>query len=68
MLDIFKEKVKETNIDKYGVDHISKNEIFRKKYKMVKNSNYIQYIENGISLFNCEKGYTFSISSDNLNF
>jgi hypothetical protein len=40
MLDIFKEKVKETNIDKYGVDHISKNEIFRKKYKMVKNSNY----------------------------
>lgn len=64
MLDIFKEKVKETNIDKYGVDHISKNEIFRKKYKMVKNSNYIQYIENGISLFNCEKGHTFSISSD----
>ena len=64
MLNIIKKKSINSNKEKYGVDHISKNVEFRKKYKIVNDLTYNKYIDNGLSLFNCEKGHTFSISSD----
>jgi hypothetical protein len=67
MLDVIKEKSKQTSLEKYGVNHISKNENFRKKYKITNDLNYNKYLENGTSLFNCDKGHTFSISSDIYN-
>ena len=61
---IVKEKSKRTLMKKYGVDHISKTEYFRKKFKVANDPNYSYYAENSISVFNCNKGHTFSISSD----
>ena len=59
-------KRKETIYDKYGTD-ISKNEIFRKSnYQIAKDSNYLEYLNNNISLFNCLScGNNFEISTDN---
>ncbi len=60
------EKRKETIYDKYGTD-IFKNEIFRKSnYEIAKDSNYLEYLNNNISLFNCLScGNNFEISTDN---
>lgn len=56
------------NISKYGSYSISQNEEYRKeKYEMANNENYIKYIDNSISLFNCDcnKNHEFQIHVDN---
>lgn len=59
-------KVKKTLLEKYGTDSNTKNEIFRKKhYKLSQDENYLNYLSNGISIFNCEKGHTYSINKNN---
>ena len=65
--DEYKEKSKKTSIEKYGVDSISKSDEYRKKFFITKHKNYIKYISNGDSVFNCDKGinHTFIIGSDN---
>jgi hypothetical protein len=65
--DFIKEKIKNTNIKKYGHDHISKNSEYRSKYKISNHNNYINYIGDGMSLFSCDKGinHTFEIHIDN---
>ena len=63
---LFKEKVVNTTQLKYGVDNYMKNDIFRKNnFKNTSDVNYIEYISDKASLYNCEKGHTFSITSDN---
>jgi hypothetical protein len=58
-------KTKDSHLDKYGVDHIRKSDIYRYNFKIVNDSNYIKYIENGVSLFKCDcsKNHEFEINS-----
>ena len=63
--EIIKDKIKKTNTLKYGVDNISKSKISQLNTLMGKDINYIKYIDNNISLFKCNEGHTFEISSDN---
>ncbi len=64
-IHIHLDKSKETYMSKYGVDHITKCNIFRSIHDICINENYIRYLNNSISLFNCDKGHTFEINSDN---
>lgn len=62
-----KEKVKLTNKLKWGDEYISRSESWRKlNYNISKDPNYINYIKDGISLFNCNYGldHQFEISKD----
>ena len=60
-----KNKIKETNFNRYGVDSIEKNSIYRSKYSMCNDKNYIRYIGDKISEFkcDCDKDHTFKIST-----
>lgn len=59
-------KIKKTLYEKYGTDSNTKNEEFRKShYKLSKENNYLEYLGDGVSLFNCDKGHTFSIHKNN---
>ena len=62
-----KEKLKNVFIKKYGTNTISENEEFRKdNFGLAKNTNYIKYIGNSISLFKCDLGenHQFEISKN----
>ena len=65
-LDSVKKKLKNTCLGKYGFDNITKNKEFREKFIICKNENYLEYINDGKSLFNCDlgKNHTFELSSD----
>lgn len=79
MNDKIKKKSKKTNLEKYGYDSFTKtveyklnrkdhtkSELFRNdRFKISRDQDYIKYLENSISLFSCEKGHNFEISSDN---
>jgi hypothetical protein len=41
------------------------NELYREKYDICKDINYIKYLANSTSLFKCDKGHNFEITSDN---
>lgn len=61
-----KDRIKITNIERYGSENVSQSEYIRKKYhKICQDESYIEYIGDNISLYNCVKGHTYSISSDN---
>lgn len=64
---VVKNKIKKTNLKKYGVNHFYQFEDFRKKFKIVNDPNYIKYLNNSISVFQCDlgNGHTFEISYDN---
>lgn len=64
-LDLHLEKSKKTHLEKYGVDNNSKSEEYRKSTIIGSDVNYIRYLNNSISLFKCENGHNFEISSDN---
>jgi hypothetical protein len=65
-LEECKEKIKETCLEKYGVDNPMKSDLIRKKYYNISNDeNYLNYINNKISKFICDKGHEFEITSDN---
>ena len=58
------EKMKNTNFGKYGCLTINENEDYRKNnFNIAKHPYYNSYIEDGISLFNCDLGkeHTFEI-------
>ena len=57
------ETIRQTNISKYGVDNIMKCDDFRKIYNISNHKDYLYYLNDGISVFNCSMGHTFSISS-----
>ena len=60
-------KIENTNNYKYGEKHISKSHEYRLRYKISQHVNYINYIDNGISLFicDCNEDHEFKISIDN---
>jgi len=60
------DKRNENNIKKWGTPHISTSEIFRKLNNKISNEiNYIRYLSDGVSLFNCSEGHQFQIKYDN---
>ena len=63
-----KSKIRKTNIEKYGKDNHTKSEIFRisQNFKISSDDNYIKYIDDRISEFNCDYGkdHIFYIKSD----
>lgn len=62
-----KEKSKKTNLEKYGTEYFTKNELYRKNnYDIANDEFYINYINNGVSLFKCDcgKDHNFEISKD----
>ncbi len=64
--DDYKEKVIKTSMNKYGVNNFMKYDLYRtNNFKLAINKNYINYINNRYSLFNCENGHTFEILSYN---
>jgi hypothetical protein len=65
--DISKNKLRESFLSKYGVDNPMKSDTLRVKFEMCKNENYIKYLGDRVSLFLCDKGHNFEISSDNYN-
>ena len=54
----------ENSLLRYGVDHPTKSNFFRKDF-MNFSKNYIKYIGDNISLYNCGNGHEFEISSSN---
>lgn len=62
-----KEKLKRTNKEKYGSDYFTKTEIYRKNnYKIANDNFYLEYLDKGISLFNCDcnGNHKFEITKD----
>jgi hypothetical protein len=62
-----KQKSKKTILEKYGVDNFKRSEISKLDTIIGQHPNYIKYINNSISLFNCDldKDHEFEIKSDN---
>ncbi len=66
-LEEIKNKKRETTYSNYGVDHHNKCDIYRNKFQISKNENYLNYLNNGKSLFKCNKGHEFIISYNNFS-
>lgn len=64
---IIRDKIRRTNLEKYGDKTPMKCEIIRENSEIGSNANYIKYLDNNISLFNCDKefNHTFEMTSDN---
>jgi hypothetical protein len=58
-------KIKKSNLKKYKTDNYNKSEYKHLNTILGKDYNYIKYIGNEFSMFNCNKGHTFEISSYN---
>ncbi len=58
------DKIAESNLEKYGEIHISKNEIYRKRFEVSNHNNYIKYIGDGVSLFSCDCGENHEFEID----
>ncbi len=63
--EIVKDKIKEIILEKYGVENISKSEHHHLNTLIGEDINYIEYLDNHLSLFNCDNGHTFEIKSSN---
>lgn len=63
--DIIKEKTKIANLEKWGTTNNTSSDIFRKEnFKISKDTRYVKYLGDGISLFCCEEGHLFELNSD----
>jgi hypothetical protein len=60
---IIREEIKKTNIIRYGYTSSMKSNLIRIKTKIGSDENYLLYLDNYISSFNCDKGHIFNISS-----
>lgn len=61
----YKVKCEESSLLKYGVNSYNKSEKYHLNTKIGNDINYIKYLKDNISLFNCNKGHTFDIDVDN---
>ena len=59
------DKMKETCFQRYGVDNWKKSENYFLINNIGNTNGFLYYKNNGISLFNCDKGHIFEIHSDN---
>lgn len=65
--EIIKDKIKKTNLEKYNSEYFTTSELYRREnYQIANDPNYLQYVDNGISLFKCDIGesHSFKISKD----
>jgi len=64
--DEWKNKMKDIIFFKYGVNHITKSEdIRRKNFEICKNTNYLRYLEDSVSIFFCDvENHEFEIGYD----
>ena len=62
--DVILDRLKIGNVEKYGVDNFSKTDEFRKDTKIANDPNYIRYISDSVSLFNCNDNHTYNIHKD----
>jgi hypothetical protein len=62
-----KSKIDLSNLEKFGKYHISKTEEYRKRFKVSNDTNYIEYVGDGISKFKCDGGldHEFEVNIDN---
>jgi len=59
-------KIKESNFIKYQNGNKMRDEKYRKRFNICSDPNYISYeVDSKMSIFNCELGHRFLISSDN---
>ena len=65
MNEHIKELSKKSSVLKYGSDNYNKSELSHSNTIIGNDNNYIKYIINNISLFNCVKGHTFEINVKN---
>jgi hypothetical protein len=65
--DEYKKRVKITNLEKFGYNHLLKSPEYRKRFSITNHQNYIKYLDNGNSLFKCDKNnnHDFIIRGDN---
>ena len=61
----FKDKYKNSCLVKYGVGYYQQGEEHHSNTIIGNDVNYIQYLSNSISLFKCDIGHNFEISSNN---
>ena len=64
-LDEYKKKIKSKYFRFLGAEHPMKSELFRYKFNICNDNDYIKYKDKGISVFKCDKGHEFEINSDN---
>jgi hypothetical protein len=62
-LDSVKNKIKNSNLNKYGVTNYMRSELFREKTLIAGDINYLRYLNNRVSLFKCDVGHEFEITS-----
>ena len=62
--DECKEKVRKDSLNKWGVDNFNKTRV-SKIDKKIFSDNYVEYLDNTTSKYECEKGHYFEIKSDN---
>lgn len=63
--DIIKERTRLTNLEKWGTINNTSSDLFRMyNFKISKDPRYVKYLGNNISLFRCEEGHLFELSSD----
>ena len=60
-----RDEIKETWMEKYGVDNPMISEKLRKDFIISKDVSYIKYIGSNYSLFNCKNNHEFTIHIDN---
>jgi hypothetical protein len=60
----YKDKFKKTCMDKYGSFHIYQSDSYRNNFSICQDSGYLGYSD-GMNLFNCPLGHSYSISTDN---
>jgi len=65
--DEVKTKSKSSILLKYNSENINKSDIYRSKFFICQNINYIKYLNNSISLFKCDsdKPHNFEMHTDN---
>ncbi len=64
--DEFNKKVKNTSLERYGVDNYTKSIEYGWLFTEIRNDiNFLEYINNSISLFKCNEGHNFELKSDN---
>ncbi len=63
--EIIKEKIKKTILEKYDVENYKNSDEYHSNTNKGNDVNFVKYLYDKITLFNCNKGHTFEINTDN---
>lgn len=62
-----RERINQTNLERYGGHPMLSEGVRKINFILSQDPNYLKYLGNLISLFKCERGHEFEITSDNYN-